>query len=34
MTLIMFESAVFGFFVISVCLPPENTFMVSLSFVK
>ena len=34
MTLIMFESAVFEFFVISVCLPPENTFMEFLSFVK
>jgi hypothetical protein len=30
----MFESAVFGVFVISVCLPPANIFMVFLSFVK
>ncbi len=34
MTLIIFKSAVFGFFLISVYLPPENTFIVSLSFVK
>jgi len=34
MTLILFESAVFGVFVISVCLPPANTFMAFLSFVK